>query len=245
MAGCTCAGLPGPLAFARLQTRRPLSAGPRVVRKCPHRAAAGFSARELQRRCAALRDARPFAGHPSRQRHRCPTNPVIAAEPHRPAAYRAKYAHGCCPGVDIIMTIGWILGLASLLPQPVADQTCLAATVYLEARSEPVRGQLAVAEVALRRRDQGSYGNTVCEVVTAPHQFALATTPKSFRIDNHDAWNQAWRVAAEAQRIWSLPRAERTVVVPRADHFMRLDASADWAINPLATIGEHRFYAVD
>ncbi len=143
------------------------------------------------------------------------------------------------------MTIGWILGLASLLPQPVADHTCLAATVYLEARSEPVRGQLAVAEVALRRRDQGLYGNTVCEVVTAPHQFALATTPKSFRIDNQDAWNKSWRMAGEALRTWSLPRAERTVVVPRADHFMRLDASADWARNPLATIGEHRFYAVD
>lgn len=143
------------------------------------------------------------------------------------------------------MTIGWILGLATLLPQPVADHTCLAATVYLEARSEPVRGQLAVAEVALRRRDQGWYGDTVCEVVTAPHQFALTTTPKSFQIDNPDAWNQAWRVAAEALHTWSLPRAERAVVVPRADHFMRLDASADWARNPLATIGEHRFYAVD
>ncbi len=143
------------------------------------------------------------------------------------------------------MTIGWILGLASLLPQPVADHTCLAATVYLEARSEPVRGQLAVAEVALRRRDQGLYGNTVCEVVTAPHQFALSTTPKSFRIDNQDAWNKAWHVSDEALRTWSLPRTERTVVVPRADHFMRLDASADWARNPLATIGEHRFYAVD
>ena len=143
------------------------------------------------------------------------------------------------------MTIGWLLGLTSLLPQPVADQTCLAATVYLEARSEPARGQLAVAEVALRRRDLGHYGATVCEVVTAPHQFALTTTPASFQIDNREAWNMSWRIAGEALQVWSLPRAERTVVVPHADHFMRLDASAGWARNPLATIGEHRFYAVD
>ncbi|MBS0431979.1 MAG: cell wall hydrolase [Proteobacteria bacterium] len=143
------------------------------------------------------------------------------------------------------MTIGWLLGLTALLPQPVADQTCLAATVYLEARSEPARGQLAVAEVALRRRDLGRYGETICAVVTAPHQFAITTTPKSFRIDNQNAWNKSWRIAGEALRVWELPSNRRSVVVPHADHFMRLDASADWAKTPLATIGEHRFYAVD
>lgn len=143
------------------------------------------------------------------------------------------------------MTIGWLLALTSLLPQPVADHTCLAATVYLEARSEPVRGQLAVAEVALRRRDLGHYGATICDVVTAPHQFALTTTPKSFDIDNQAAWKTAWRTSGEALHVWSLPRGERNVVVPRADHFMRLDASADWATNPLATIGDHRFYAAE
>lgn len=143
------------------------------------------------------------------------------------------------------MTIGWILGLTALLPQPVADQTCLAATVYLEARSEPARGQLAVAEVVLHRRDQGYYGQTACDVVKAPHQFALTMTSKSFDVSNQAAWNKAWRIAGEALHVWSLPRSERTVVVPRADHFIRLDTSADWATDPLATIGEHRFYAVD
>ena len=143
------------------------------------------------------------------------------------------------------MKLSMLLWLASVLPQPLADQTCLATTVYLEARSEPARGQLAVAEVALRRRDLRHYGNTVCDVVTAPHQFALTTTSRSFRIENQVAWNAAWRVAGEALKVWSLPRAQRTVVVPHADHFMRLDANADWAKAPLATIGEHRFYAVD
>ena len=143
------------------------------------------------------------------------------------------------------MTLGWILGLTTLLPQPVADHTCLAATVYLEARSEPTRGQLAVAEVALRRLDLGRYGATICDVVTAPHQFALTTTPKSFDISNPQAWNTAWRIAGEALHVWSLPRGERAVVVPHADHFMRVDANADWAKNPLATIGEHRFYAAE
>ncbi len=56
------------------------------------------------------------------------------------------------------MKLAWILWMASLFHNPVADRTCLATTMYLEARGEPVIGQLAVAEVALRRRDSGEWG---------------------------------------------------------------------------------------
>jgi spore germination cell wall hydrolase CwlJ-like protein len=143
------------------------------------------------------------------------------------------------------MTLGLLLGMIALLPRPVADQTCLAATVYLEARSQPTRGQLAVAEVALDRLDMGRYGNTICEVVTAPHQFALTTTPQSYKIDNPVAWNKAWLIAGQALAIWNEPVAERKLVVPRANHFIKLGSSAAWAKNPIAIIGSHEFYAVD
>ncbi len=59
------------------------------------------------------------------------------------------------------MKLSALLWMASVLPSHLADQTCLATTVYLEARSEPTIGQYAVAEVALRRRDRGMGGNTV------------------------------------------------------------------------------------
>lgn len=143
------------------------------------------------------------------------------------------------------MTLGLLLGMIALLPQPVADQTCLAATVYMEARSQPTRGQLAVAEVALDRLDAGRYGKSVCDVVTAPHQFALTTNPKSYPIDNTVAWNQAWTIAGQAIAIWNQPLADRKLVVPGANHFIKLGSTADWAKNPIATIGDHRFYAVD
>lgn len=143
------------------------------------------------------------------------------------------------------MTLGLLLGMIALLPRPVADQTCLAATVYMEARSQPARGQLAVAEVALDRLEMGRYGTSICDVVTAPHQFALTTTPKSFRIDNQDAWNQAWQIAGKAIAIWNRPAADRDPVVPGANHFIKLGATAAWAKNPIATIGDHEFYAVD
>jgi spore germination cell wall hydrolase CwlJ-like protein len=143
------------------------------------------------------------------------------------------------------MTLGLLLGMIALLPQPVADQTCLAATVYMEARSQPTRGQLAVAEVALDRLDMGRYGDTICEVVTAPHQFALTTNPKNYAIDNPAAWNNAWVVAGQAIAIWKEPAAHRQLVVPGANHFIRLGSTANWAKDPIATIGDHEFYAVD
>jgi spore germination cell wall hydrolase CwlJ-like protein len=144
------------------------------------------------------------------------------------------------------MKLSMLLWLTSLMPQPVADQACLATTVYLEARSEPVIGQLAVAEVALRRRDRGHWGNTVCKVVTAPHQFATTTTPGSFEITNLDAFHKAWLIAGRSINNWSLPVAQRKMLVPRADHFATIEISPAWPRNrPSVTIGEHAFYAVN
>lgn len=144
------------------------------------------------------------------------------------------------------MKLSMLLWLTSLMPQPVADQACLATTVYLEARSEPVVGQLAVAEVALRRRDRGHWGNTVCKVVTAPHQFATTTTPGSFEITNLDAFHKAWLIAGRSINNWSLPVAQRKMLVPRADHFATIEISPAWSRNrPSVTIGEHAFYAVN
>ena len=42
---------------------------------------------------------------------------------------------------------------------------CLALAVYYEARSEPLPGQVAVAEVVLNRVEHSAYPSTICEVV--------------------------------------------------------------------------------
>lgn len=144
------------------------------------------------------------------------------------------------------MKLSMLLWLTSLMPQPVADQACLATTVYLEARSEPLNGQLAVAEVAMRRLDRGRWGNTVCKVVTAPHQFAITTTPGSFEVNNLEAFNKAWQVAGTSLRNWQLPIAQRRMLVPHADHFATTAIAPAWSHNrPSVTIGEHAFYAVN
>ena len=144
------------------------------------------------------------------------------------------------------MKLSLLLWMASVLPQPVADQACLATTVYLEARSESTIGQMAVAEVALRRRERGQWGDTVCKVVTAPHQFATTTTPGSFDITNPQAFARAWRIAGESMSNWQLPVAERRLVVPHAVHFATVAMTPWWSGNTAGqTIGDHRFYAVN
>lgn len=144
------------------------------------------------------------------------------------------------------MKLAMLLWIASMLPHPMAAQTCLATTVYLEARGQSTIGQFAVAEVALRRRQEGRWGKTVCEVVKYPHQFATTVTPGSYRLDNTKAWNKAWKIAGESLAIWKLPKGKRTLVVPHADHFATLDSAPNWAsVGALKKIGNHAFYAVN
>jgi spore germination cell wall hydrolase CwlJ-like protein len=145
------------------------------------------------------------------------------------------------------MKLAWLMWFASLFQQPVDDRACLAATIYLEARGESVVGQLAVAEVALRRRDSGQWGKSLCSVLQARKQFALSTTNKNYLFTDVDSWQAAWLVADVAMQMWSLPPPWHHDVVPRADHFFAVSSTAPaWAKGaPVAVIGEHTFYRAD
>jgi len=144
------------------------------------------------------------------------------------------------------MELSFLMWLATLLPPAQAEPLCLATTVYLEARDQSERGQQAVAEVALRRRDSGVWGEDVCAVVTAPKQFAPTLVPPSTRLRDPEAWAKAVRVAFSAQREWSRPVAERREVVPGASHFAALAlANPNWASYPqVAVIDDHTFFRV-
>jgi spore germination cell wall hydrolase CwlJ-like protein len=144
------------------------------------------------------------------------------------------------------MKLSFILWLATVLPQPAADPLCLATTIYLEARNQTELGQRAVAEVALRRRDSGQWGGSVCEVVMARKQFAPTIVNPGLRMKNLKAWEKAVQVAFQAQQDWTLPAGQRNEVVPGASHFAALDlANPAWATAPrVATIGDHTFFRV-
>ncbi|HRQ65060.1 MAG TPA: cell wall hydrolase [Xanthomonadaceae bacterium] len=144
------------------------------------------------------------------------------------------------------MKLGWILWLASVLPQPADDQLCLATTIYLEARNQSVLGQQAVAEVALRRLDSGRWGDSLCEVLLKPRQFAPTLVSDNYRLKNLRAWERSWNVALEAMANWQQSPEHREYVVPDADHFVaQALASPYWAKGePVRVIGDHSFYQV-
>ena len=139
------------------------------------------------------------------------------------------------------------LAVARCCRQPAADSLCLSTTVYLEARDQSVRGQQAVAEVALRRRDSGLWGDSMCEVVTARKQFAPTLVSPRTRLSNTEAW-----VASRDHRARSrsatgqLPPGQRKEIVPGASHFMaHAIASPSWRnAYQVATIGDHTFLRV-
>jgi spore germination cell wall hydrolase CwlJ-like protein len=145
------------------------------------------------------------------------------------------------------MTLGTLMFLAALIGGTTQQHACLAATVYLEARDQPLAGQVAVAEVALDRRDAGLWGDSVCEVVKSHRQFAPTLVSRSTRIDDAKAWRRAWQVADATLRTWELPPERRARVVPDADHFYAHNlVRPDWTQRgeQVAVIGDHTFYRI-
>lgn len=81
------------------------------------------------------------------------------------------------------------------------EQECLAKAVYFEARSEPIEGQLAVAEVVMNRAASGRYPTDLCAVITQKAQFSFIQRGKFPRPDRDSAaWKKAVAVAVIARQ---------------------------------------------
>jgi spore germination cell wall hydrolase CwlJ-like protein len=97
-------------------------------------------------------------------------------------------------------------------------ERCLANAIYFEARDEPVRAQIAVAQVVLNRTFSPYYPNDVCSVIyqnSARHlacQFTFACDGKSKAIKEPDAWDRAKKIAAETLdgKLWMPDVAKST-----------------------------------
>ena len=81
------------------------------------------------------------------------------------------------------------------------QQECLANAVYFEARSEPIEGQLAVAEVVMNRAASGRYPADLCSVITQKAQFSFIRRGKFPRANrDSEAWKKAVAIASIAQQ---------------------------------------------
>ncbi|HEX8308119.1 MAG TPA: cell wall hydrolase [Allosphingosinicella sp.] len=81
------------------------------------------------------------------------------------------------------------------------EMECLANAVYFEARSEPIEGQLAVAEVVLNRSSSGRYPTDLCAVITQKAQFSFIQRGRFPRADRaSEAWKTAVAIASIARQ---------------------------------------------
>lgn len=109
---------------------------------------------------------------------------------------------------------------------------CLATTIFLEARGEPLVGQYAVGEVILNRVASDRYPDSVCAVVAQPKQFATNVN----QVEDLGAYFVALGVAGDLLSTYS-PNTEVL-------WFYNPDkARPAWArrLEHAYTIGQHRF----
>ena len=121
--------------------------------------------------------------------------------------------------------------------------TCLALNVYHEARSEGVKGQLAVAEVTLNRVKSTSYPNTICGVVKQTSkngcQFSWFCDGKSDDPTDVIAWGRAMHVARHALTDGVTLRSTQGSTHYHADYVRPYWAAS---YRKVAQIGRHIFY---
>jgi len=118
-----------------------------------------------------------------------------------------------------------------------AETECLAGAIYFEARSEPLDGQLAVADVIINRTTSGRFPGSVCGVVFQPHQFSFVRGGGMPAIQRAGAqWKRAVAIAQIARNdLWDSSVGE-------ALFFHASCVSPRWKLKRVGRIGNHIFY---
>ncbi len=124
-------------------------------------------------------------------------------------------------------------------------EKCLANAVYFEARGEPVRGQMAVAQVVMNRVFSPFYPNDVCGVVyqnAHRHnacQFTFACDGIPDVVTEQDMWIRAKRIAKETLdgKLW-LPE------IGKSTHYHAYWVRPSWVgeMKKMFKLGVHTFY---
>ena len=118
-----------------------------------------------------------------------------------------------------------------------AQHDCLAGAVYFEAKGEPLRGQLSVAEVILNRARSGRFPASVCGVVKQRGQFSFV---RGGRIPAIARASLAWKKAVAIAHIAREKLADGGA--PRALFFHARYVSPRWKLTRVAAVGNHIFY---
>lgn len=119
------------------------------------------------------------------------------------------------------------------------ERFCLTQALYYEARSEGERGQLAVADVILRRQQSKYHPDTICGVVYQPYQFSFVSDGSTLKEIDVDSWNKADELSGRILR-----GEVKTSVTGRALFYHTKSVQPEWADEMIKTteIGNHVFY---
>jgi len=126
---------------------------------------------------------------------------------------------------------------------------CLAMAVYFEARSEPIAGQLAVAQVVMNRTMSHRFPDNACDVVKQgvvnsagkpirnKCQFSFWCDGKKETVRDHDSWQTAEEVARAAL-------SASIDITEGATFYHTPDVSPAWRHTKVKTVqlGNHIFY---
>lgn len=124
---------------------------------------------------------------------------------------------------------------------------CLATAIYFEARGEPEKGRIAVAQVVLNRLKNPAYPNTICGVVYQNKnmrnrcQFSFACDGIPDRIRDQKSWDEAQSLA---RRVVNDDKHLYLESVGAATHYHATYVRPRWArsMNRMDKIGRHVFY---
>ena len=126
---------------------------------------------------------------------------------------------------------------------------CLTEAIYFESRGEPLRGQIAVAQVVLNRVDSPLFPDTICDVVYQNDhmlnrcQFSFACDGKDETMDESEAYADAVVAAKKAMACNPDCREEKGGVA--SSNFYHADYVAPgWAkkFERTGSVGRHIFY---
>ena len=162
-------------------------------------------------------------------------------------AFAALAPHDSETGVTAIPRRDDRTNYLALIPAEKLDSEkhCLAQAIYFEARSEPLAGQAAVAQVILNRMTSGLYPSTICGVVFQNRrhrhacQFSFACDGHALRVHEAEAWTLATRVADDV-----LDGKTWVADVGGATHYHANYVRPRWAraLTKTDVIGNHVFY---
>ena len=114
------------------------------------------------------------------------------------------------------------------------DKICLAEVMYREARGEPYRGKLAVAQVVLNRLHYREYPDTVCEVIFQKNQFQWVKKFKGFEAPKEFFTVASTVLSGKHEMRWL-----------KATHFHATYVHPKWyKLTKITKIGNHIFYKI-